>query len=61
MRISDLSEATGVPVATVKYYLRERLLHPGEVVSRTQARYDASHVERLTLVRALTEVKPRHP
>lgn len=56
MRISDLSEATGVPVATVKYYLRERLLHPGEVVSRTQARYDASHVERLTLVRALTEV-----
>ena len=56
MRISDLSAATGVPVATVKYYLRERLLHPGETVSRTQARYDATHVERLTLVRALTEV-----
>ncbi|WP_298748425.1 MerR family transcriptional regulator [uncultured Serinicoccus sp.] len=56
MQISDLSEATGVPVPTVKYYLRERLLHPGVTVSRTRARYDASHVERLTLVRALTEV-----
>jgi DNA-binding transcriptional MerR regulator len=53
MRISQLSAATGVPVATVKYYLREGLLHDGRLTSPTQARYDESHVRRLRLIRAL--------
>lgn len=56
MRISGLSETTGVPVATLKYYLREGLLHPGLARSRTQADYDDSHVARVRLVRALTDV-----
>lgn len=56
MRISGLAAASGVPVPTLKYYLRERLLHPGEVTSRTQAQYDDSHVDRVRLIRALTEV-----
>lgn len=56
MRISALSEATGVPVATIKYYLREGLLPPGERTSATQARYDAGHVARLQLIRALVGV-----
>ena len=56
MRLAELSSTTGVPVATLKYYLREGLLHPGRALSRTQADYDASHVERVRLVRALTEV-----
>ena len=30
MRISELSRESGVPVATIKFYLRERLLHDGE-------------------------------
>lgn len=54
MRISDLSRETGVPVATLKFYLREGLLHEGERTSATQARYDASHVARVQLIRALT-------
>ena len=53
MRISELARQTGVPVATVKYYLREGLLHEGELTSVTQARYDESHVARLRLVRSL--------
>jgi DNA-binding transcriptional MerR regulator len=53
MRISELSVATGVPVATIKYYLREGLLAPGERTSPNQARYDATHVRRLRLIRAL--------
>ena len=53
MRISELSRATAVPVATVKYYLREQLLHEGARTSATQARYDESHVVRLNLIRAL--------
>ena len=56
MRISTLSEATGVSVATIKFYLREGLLFPGERTSATQARYDERHVARLRLVRALIDV-----
>ncbi|KGN30066.1 transcriptional regulator [Knoellia sinensis KCTC 19936] len=56
MRLAELSDASGVSVATLKYYLREGLLHPGAVVSRTQADYDDTHVERVRLVRALSEV-----
>ena len=53
MRISQLAERSNVPIATIKYYLREGLLHEGELTSATQARYDQSHVQRLRLVRAL--------
>ena len=53
MRISQLAERSTVPIATIKYYLREGLLHEGELTSATQARYDESHVQRLRLVRAL--------
>ncbi|MGY3263409.1 MerR family transcriptional regulator [Frigoribacterium sp. 2355] len=53
MRISQLAETTGVPVATIKYYLREGLLPEGERTSATQARYGDDHVRRLRLVRAL--------
>lgn len=53
MRISQLAAATGVPVASIKYYLREKLLHDGVLTSATQARYDDSHVRRLKLIRAL--------
>ncbi len=56
MRIAELSRRTGVPVPTIKYYLREGLLPPGERTSPNQARYDESHVHRVRLVRALVEV-----
>jgi len=55
MRISELAQATGVPVHTLKYYLREGLLMPGEATSRTRAEYGTEHVERVRLVRALVE------
>lgn len=55
MRISGLSERTGVAVATLKYYLREELLPAGTPTGRTQAAYDETHVERVRLIRALTE------
>ncbi|MFL6167908.1 MAG: MerR family transcriptional regulator [Ornithinibacter sp.] len=55
MRISELSEATDVPVHTLKYYLREGILMPGRPTSRTRAEYGEEHVERVRLVRALVE------
>lgn len=56
MRISELSVASGVSTATLKFYLREGLLPPGEAVARNQATYDERHLRRLRLIRALTEV-----
>ncbi|MFF3688928.1 MerR family transcriptional regulator [Streptomyces sp. NPDC002187] len=56
MRLAELSERSGVPSATIKYYLRERLLPPGHRVSATQAEYDDGHLRRLRLVRALIQV-----
>ncbi len=53
MRLSELSRSSGVPAATIKYYLRENLLHEGHLISATQAQYDQSHVARLRLIRAL--------
>ncbi|MFF2963003.1 MerR family transcriptional regulator [Streptomyces sp. NPDC057963] len=56
MRLSELSEKSGVKTATIKYYLREGLLRPGHRVSATQAEYDEGHLRRLRLVRALIQV-----
>jgi DNA-binding transcriptional MerR regulator len=53
MWIAELSRRTDVPVPTIKYYLREGLLAPGEAVGATRSRYDESHVRRLRLIRAL--------
>ncbi|MFH8295145.1 MerR family transcriptional regulator [Streptomyces sp. NPDC018059] len=56
MRIGELSRRTGVPVPTIKYYVREGLLPPGELSSPNQAHYDEAHERRLRLIRALLEV-----
>ncbi|MDF2048216.1 MerR family transcriptional regulator [Microbacterium sp. Kw_RZR3] len=55
MRISELSTESGVPVATIKYYLREKLLPEGERSSPTQASYGTAHVQRLGVIRALVD------
>lgn len=56
MRMAELSSSSGVPVATIKYYLREGLLPPGQRTSPNQASYDDRHLRRLRLVRALLDV-----
>jgi len=56
MRIADLSRESGVPAPTIKYYVREGLLPPGELTSPNQAQYGDGHLRRLKLIRALTEV-----
>lgn len=56
MRISELTQRSGVPIHTIKYYLREGLLHSGALSSPNQASYDGSHTQRLLLIRALLEV-----
>jgi DNA-binding transcriptional MerR regulator len=56
MRISELSEASGTPVSTIKYYLREGLLDRGKATAPNQAAYGEDHLRRLRLIRALVEV-----
>ncbi|MFC4373128.1 MerR family transcriptional regulator [Nocardia halotolerans] len=56
MRISELSERSGIAVATIKYYLREGLLPAGERTGPNQASYGEEHLRRLRLIRALIEV-----
>ncbi len=56
MRISQLADRSGVPLATVKFYLREGLLHPGVSTAATRASYDETHLRRLRLIRALVDV-----
>lgn len=53
MRMGELAKSTGVPVATLKFYLREGLLHGGAATAVNQAEYDEGHVRRVKLVQAL--------
>jgi DNA-binding transcriptional MerR regulator len=56
MWMAELAQRSGFSVPTIKYYLREGLLHPGEATGATRARYDETHLQRLRLIRALTEI-----
>lgn len=54
--MSELSSTTATTVPTLKFYLREGLLHAGERTSPNQSQYDQTHVDRVRLVRALLDV-----
>jgi len=55
LKISELAEAAGVPVATVRHYLREGLLPEGRKTSRNMAYYPPELVERIRLIKQLQE------
>lgn len=56
MKVSELARTTGVPVPTIKYYLREGMLMLGHRMSANQAWYDHGHVRRLRMIRALVDL-----
>jgi DNA-binding transcriptional MerR regulator len=56
MRIGELTRLSGVPAATIKYYLREGLLPPGVHTHPNQVDYTDDHVTRLRLIRALIDI-----
>lgn len=47
---------SGVSLPTIKYYIREGLLPPGESTGVNQAEYGEPHVRRLSLIRALIDI-----
>jgi DNA-binding transcriptional MerR regulator len=55
LKISELSDASGVPVATVRHYLREGLLPEPVKTSRNMAYYPPEFVERIRLIKQLQE------
>ena len=55
MKVSELSEKSGVPLPTIKFYIREGLLPKGASTAKNQADYGAEHLQRLTLIRALKD------
>jgi DNA-binding transcriptional MerR regulator len=55
LRIAELSRRSGASIPTIKYYLREGLLAPGEATAPNQADYDERHLSRLELINALRE------
>ena len=55
-RISDLARETGVPVGTIKFYIREGLLRePTVKTGRNMAYYDHSFVDRIHCIRELQQ------
>jgi DNA-binding transcriptional MerR regulator len=55
LRIGELAEASGVPVPTIKHYLREGLLPEPVKTSRNMAYYSPEFVERIKLIKRLQE------
>lgn len=51
-----MSAVSAVPVATIKFYLRENLLAAGERSAPNQADYGPDHLSRLRLIRSLIDV-----
>lgn len=56
MHLAELSRRSGVSVPSIKFYLREGLLPPGEAVTALKAEYSDEHVRRLRLVRAMLTI-----
>ena len=55
LKISELAERSGVPVATIRHYLREGLLPEPVRTSRNMAYYPPEFVGRIRLIKQLQE------
>jgi DNA-binding transcriptional MerR regulator len=56
LRIGELARRSGVPIATLKHYLREGLIAPARKSGRTMSWYDPALIQR---VRAIKELQQR--
>ncbi|WP_136611962.1 MerR family transcriptional regulator [Sinomonas albida] len=56
MQLRELSTLTGMPIASIKYYLREGILPAGSRVSATRSDYSEAHVRRIKTIQTLRSV-----
>lgn len=55
LKIGELAKRSGVPVATIKHYLREGLIAPARKSGRTMSWYDPALVDRLRSIKELQQ------
>lgn len=55
LRIGEVAKRSGVPMATLKFYLREGLIAPTRKSGQTMAWYSPSVIERIRSIRELQE------
>jgi AcrR family transcriptional regulator len=53
MKISELSLRSGVPISTIKFYIRKRLLAGPVKTGGTQGLYTSRHLDRLKLIQKM--------
>jgi DNA-binding transcriptional MerR regulator len=53
IKIGELARRSGVPIATLKHYLREGLIQPARKTGRTMSWYDASVATRVRTIKRL--------
>jgi DNA-binding transcriptional MerR regulator len=56
LTVTELAARAGTPVSTIKFYVREKVLSPGNLDAPHRAFYDDSHVRRLWLIAVLRDV-----
>jgi len=57
MKISELSQLSGISLSTIRYYLREDLLPPPIKTGKTMAYYGQEHLQRLAFIKKLQSEK----
>lgn len=57
LRMGELAKASGVPVPTIKHYLREGLLPEPVKTSRNMAYYPPEFIERIQLIKRMQETR----
>jgi DNA-binding transcriptional MerR regulator len=57
VKIGELAKRSGVPIATIKHYLREGLIAPTKKSGRTMSWYDQALISR---IRTIKELQRRH-
>ena len=55
LTVSELAERSGLPVSTIRYYVREGLVPPGRRLSRSRVVYTSKHLDAVVTVRSLRE------
>lgn len=53
MKISELSTRSGVPVSTIKFYIRKKLIPKPVKTGETQGYYTRKHLDRLLLIQKI--------
>ncbi len=55
LTVSDLADRSGLPISTIRYYVREGLIPAGQRLSRTRILYNGDHLKALETIKSHRE------